>query len=365
MRATPIFETFGPRQKFALGPNWAGWACHLGRCLGLALAVGLAGCAGTRHAQQPQTLASQIVWPSPPEVPRIAFVLSMTQPSDFGARVSGWGRLANWITGAERGNERLVKPFGVAIDEKDNLGLTDTGANAVGYLDRARHTWKRWTTVGRLRFASPVALAVWQGIFYVADSGRGSLVVFNEKGQFQREITNHLARPSGVAVVGERLLVVDSQRHCVVEFNLAGRYVSEFGRRGTGPGEFNFPTHIAADRAGNVYVSDSMNGRIQVFDPTGRFRNQIGASGDTPGSFGRPKGVAVDSFGHVYVMDALFDNVQIFDGEGRLLLNIGETGSSPGQFWLPNGIAISGRDEIFVADSYNHRVQVFKYIGPP
>ena len=104
---------------------------------------------------------------------------------------------------------------------------------------------------------------------------------------------------------------------------------------GNGPGEFNFPTHIAADRQGDLYVTDSMNSRIVRLDPEGRFKNQIGAQGDGPGHFSRPKGVAVDTFGHVYVMDAVFDNIQIFDREGQYLLALGELGSEPGQFWLP------------------------------
>jgi DNA-binding beta-propeller fold protein YncE len=306
-----------------------------------------------------------MIWPSPPAEPRVALVQVISRPADAGVTVSGFGRLANWLTGADKGNEQLVKPFGLCLDEKDNLCLTDTGANVVSYFDRARKTWQRWGKVGAVRFISPVAIASRNGLFFVADSGRASVVVFNLKGRLQFEITNHLARPSGLTIVDNRLLVVDSQRHCVVSFDLTGRFLSEFGRRGSDVGEFNYPTHIAADETGHLFVTDSMNGRVQVFDAEGRFKNRIGAGGDAPGNFSRPKGVSVDSFGHVYVVDGLFDNLQIFDAEGRFLLNLGESGSNPGQFWLPNGIAISGRNEIFIADSYNRRVQVLQYIGQP
>ena len=332
---------------------------------GLSMLLFLLGCAASRQTPQPLPTDPKQVWPAPPDAPRVTHVHNIGRPADVGVRISGLGRLANWMTGGDRGNEKLIKPFGLAVDENDNLCLTDTGANAVCYFDRAKNTWKRWDKIGQARFVSPVAAAIRQGLIFVADSGRASIVVFNSKGQLQHEITNHLARPSGLTIVADRLLVVDSQRHCVIAFDLTGRYLSEWGHRGSGPGEFNFPTHIAADRDDNLYITDSMNGRIQVFDPTGNFKSQIGSIGDSPGSFGRPKGVAVDSFGHVYVVDALFDNVQIFDGQGRFLLNLGESGNGAGQFWLPNGIAINSRNEIFVADSYNHRVQVLKYIGQP
>ncbi len=333
--------------------------------LGLAWLGGLSGCAGLKTEPPAASAREEIIWPAPPAEPRVTLAQVIGRPSDAGVTVSGFSRLANWITGADKGNEPLVKPFGLALDEKDNLCLTDTGANAVSYFDRTRKTWQRWQKVGGVRFISPVAVASRNGLFFVADSGRASVVVFNLKGQLQFEITNHLARPSGLTIVDKRLLVADSQRHCVVSFDLTGHHLSEFGRRGSDVGEFNFPTHIAADKSGQLFVTDSMNGRVQVFDADGRFKNQIGAGGDAPGNFSRPKGVAVDSFGHVYVVDALFDNLQIFNAEGRFLLNLGESGSKPGQFWLPNGVAISGRNEIFIADSYNRRVQVLQYIGQP
>ena len=61
------------------------------------------------------------------------------------------------------------------------------------------------------------------------------------------------------------------------------RFISEFGRRGAGPGEFNFPTHINVDAAGRVYVTDSLNCRIQVFDASGQFQRAFGSAGDGAG----------------------------------------------------------------------------------
>ncbi len=152
-----------------------------------------------------------------------------------------------------------------------------------------------------------------------------AVVAFNDQGKRLFQITNKLERPAGLVVAGERLLVVDSQRHCVVACDLNARYLSEFGRRGSGPGEFNFPTHLAADPNGDLYVTDSMNSRVTRLDHAGQFKNQIGGIGDGPGHFRRPKGVAVDTFGHVYVIDALFDNLQIFDRDGQFLLALGGT----------------------------------------
>ncbi|MBI5388272.1 MAG: 6-bladed beta-propeller [Verrucomicrobia bacterium] len=330
-------------------------------------ALGLTGLAllSTAGAAKPSSAASSLVWPAPPEAPRIAHQQNFTRPADLGVKRAALGRFANWITGSDKGNEPLVKPFAVALDENDNLCLTDTGAGVVCFLDRAKKKWFRWEKIDRVRFSSPVSIVRHQGTFFVADSGLPAVVAFDEKGKLQFLATNKLERPVALAVSAGRLLVADSQRHCIVVLDMNGRYLTEFGHRGSGPGELNFPTHLAVDAAGDLYVTDSMNGRVQRWSSSHQFKNQIGSYGNRPGYFSRPKGVAADTLGHLYVIDAMFDNVQIFDREGRLLLTLGQAGSQPGEFWLPNGIAISRQNEIFVADTYNHRVQVFKYIGQP
>ncbi len=350
-------------------PRARRWRCLAlaGLLLGAILVslLALAGCAANRRSAPANESDAGLGWPLPPDDPRIVYLQSFRQPADLGVKTSALRRFARWVVGTDPNGERLVKPFGIALDENDNLCLTDTGANAVCFFDRAKKTWHRWDRLGKLRFVCPVAVAKRREVFYVADSGLARVLAFNESGQLLFQITNKLERPSGLLVSGDRLWVTDSRRHCVVGFDRLGNYVSEFGRRGSAPGEFNFPSHIAADREGNLLVTDSMNSRVQMFDGAGGFKRQIGSAGDTSGHFSRPKGVAADAFGNVYVLDALFDNLQVFDREGRLLLYLGEAGAQPGEFWLANGIAISRDNQIFVTDSYNHRVQVFKYVGPP
>jgi len=306
---------------------------------------------------------SNRVWPAPPDAPRILYVRSILQPADVGARQSNLRRFSNWLNGAAKGNEAFAKPFGIAVDDTGNLCLTDTGANTVSLYDEQTKQWHRWEEINKVRFSSPVGIAKKGNQIFVADSGLSAVIAFDTEGKFLFRIDHDLQRPAGLAIQGDRLWVTDSQQHCVAAFNLHGKFLSKFGRRGLGQGEFNFPTHIAADADGRLYVTDSMNSRVQAFDSNGRFQSQVGSAGDGPGYFSRPKGVSADSFGHVYVVDALFNNVQIFDHTGRLLLDFGETGAGAGEFSLPNGIAIGRDNQIFVTDGYNHRIQVFRYVG--
>jgi sugar lactone lactonase YvrE len=141
-----------------------------------------------------------------------------------------------------------------------------------------------------------------------------------------------------------------------------GSLIARIGERGSGPGEFNFPTNVTVDRTGRLYVSDSLNSRVQAFDADFSHAGVIGARGTAAGSFSQPKGIAVDGDDHLYVVDAHFEAVQIFDRQGRLLLGFGREGSGPGEFWIPAGIHIDRSvNRIYVADTYNRRVQVFDY----
>ncbi|MCE9615279.1 MAG: 6-bladed beta-propeller [Lentisphaerae bacterium] len=320
-----------------------------------------AGCATPPLTQPPR---ADLVWPPAPEPPRVAYVQSLSRPADIGIQRSRFTRAIRWLTGADE-DDLLVKPFGVALDEDDNLCITDTGSRSVFLVDRTKSTWRRWDHAGKLHFVSPVAVARRDGIFYVADAGLGSVVVFGENGKLRRHMTNELTRPVAIAFAGDRLLVADAQRHRIAMFDPEGRFITSFGKRGEGPGEFNFPTHITVDLNGRILVTDSLNGRVQIFDRDGTFLSTFGQPGDSIGSFSRPKGVATDTQDHVYVVDANFDNIQTFDMAGRTLLVIGAAGSEPGCFWLPNGIVISRHNEIFVADTYNRRIQILRYVGPP
>ena len=314
-------------------------------------------------ADQPKAAAAQIVWPAPPDQPRIAYVQSISTPEDAGVKTSLVRRLSNWFAGSRQGKEPLNHPFGVGLDEQDDLCITDTGAKDVSYFDRAAKRWNRRTQIGGNNLASPVAVAKAGNILYVADSELAAIIAFDPDGKLQFLINQELTRPSGLAISGGHLLVADSAAHCVDIFDLHGKFLSRFGTRGPDAGQFNFPTHVTADSRGNIYVTDSMNCRVEVFDANGNFERQIGGPGDGPGSFSRPKGVAVDASGRIYVVDALFSNVQIFDSNGQLLLAFGGPGSGPGEFCLPSGITIGRDNLIYVADSYNGRVQVFKYVG--
>jgi sugar lactone lactonase YvrE len=322
--------------------------------------------------KRPAAAAQALVWPLPPEQPRIRYVTAYRGVGDFKTR-----KAPKWKTvlfGADDPNSRpsdvMVKPYGIAVSRLGRVYVTDTAARRVFVFDPEAKTVSFVGESGPAKLTKPVGVAVdGEGKVFVADGSLNRVYGYDLKGQIAIAIgrDGELESPSGLAVDRTRnvLYVADAKKHQVLCYSTVdGSAVRVIGRRGGEPGEFNYPTNLFVNRDGRLYVTDTLNFRIQVFNPDGGFLGEFGTQGDTPGTLNRPKGVGVDSEGHIYVADSSFNNFQIFDAAGQLLLYVGTAGAAPGEFFLPAGLCIDDRDRIYVADQGNARVQVFEYLKP-
>jgi DNA-binding beta-propeller fold protein YncE len=309
--------------------------------------------------------ATPLVWPKPPEKPRIRYLGAISTEADLKRHVPWTEGLGNLLFGRKKIGV-LVSPYAVAVDQAGRLFVTDTAAAVVHVFDLRMRRYKQFADLaGQEKLRKPVGLALAGNRIYVVDSVLRKVCVFDRDGRFIFSFgSDRLGRPSGIACRQDNgtVYVADTARHTIDVFTRDGKFVRQIGSRGVMPGTFNFPTHLWLDARGNLYVSDTLNYRIQVFSPDGNFLMTFGRQGDRPGNFAHPCGVATDTFGNIYVTDRQFENVQIFDAQGHVLMAFGEEGTQPGQFWLPAGIFIDSRNRIYVADSFNKRVQVFELL---
>ena len=177
---------------------------------------------------------------------------------------------------------QIFWPRGLAIDNKDNVYLSDEWLNRISI----------WTADGD-----------YLGKWGTAGSGDGEI-----------------NRPAGIAFDSQdNLFVVDGSNHRIEKFTKDGRFLAQWGSFGSGAGQFNFPWGIEIDANDHVYVADWRNDRIQKFSPAGDFVMQFGISGTGEGQFKRPSDVAVDTDGDIYVTDWDNDRLQMFDSSGNHL----------------------------------------------
>lgn len=315
------------------------------------------------------------VWPAPPASARYRFAGELTGEDNFGAdqrNRPGFGeRLFRWVVGlgARQGVQPrvLTRPLTGMVDGTGRILVTDVGRGAVFVFDAAGGRLHEWRDADRgAVLAAPVGICAGAGAeLLVSDADLRRVVRLDGAGEplgsFGGDV---LQRPTGVArdPASGHVFVVDSGAHDIKVFDAGGRLLETLGRRGSGPGEFNGPTHIAL-WGERLYVTDTLNARVQILTTAGQPLGSVGRRGLYLGNLTRPKGVTLDRDGNVYVVESYYDHLLVFDRDGRFLLPIGGSGSAIGQFYLPAGAWSDGAGRIYVADMYNGRVVVFQYLG--
>ncbi|HEV2945483.1 MAG TPA: hypothetical protein VGX26_10260 [Solirubrobacteraceae bacterium] len=190
-----------------------------------------------------------------------------------------------------------------------------------------------------------------------------------------------LNQPSGIAAVVSTIYVVDTGNDRVQLFSPRGSYLSQFGTAGSGNAQFNGPTAVAFDNvcesrhlsqgecevldpsAEDVYVADTGNNRIEKFSKEGVYISQFGTAGTGEGQFDHPSGVAVDNEGNVYVADTANNRIEKFNSSGTYVAQFGTAGHDEGQLANPTGLAVDENGHLYVADTGNGRIEKFNTEG--
>jgi DNA-binding beta-propeller fold protein YncE len=262
----------------------------------------------------------------------------------------------------------LSRPVNVLANNPGNFWVLDQGEELVCEVKKNKLDVPKSIRKKENYFTSLVGVcALPDGNILFTDSrlNKVFLLDINNKKVAPLNDTLQLQQPTGIAysAVTNEIWVTETNAHRIAVLNRNGEVIKRIGSRGSEKNEFNFPTSIWIDKAGDAYIVDAMNFRVQIFNKNGEYLSTFGEAGDATGYFARPKGIATDTYGNIYVADALFHVVQIFDKAGNFLYSFGKQGREKGDFWMPAGIYIDSKNYIYVADSYNSRIQIFQLIN--
>jgi hypothetical protein len=231
----------------------------------------------------------------------------------------------------------------VRVDAEDNIWTVDRGADVVIKFDS---TGRFLMALGR----KPESVSPAGG-----GAGRGGRGVPG-----QGIAGDNFNRPTDVAwdAAGD-IFISDAYTNArIVKLDKSGKFLKTWGSKGSGPGQFDMPNSLAVDAQGNVYVADLGNKRIQVFDNDGNFKSQIG-------DVGAPWAVCISPGAHQYLYSSnsnapdSMDNGEIYKLElsGKTLGQFGTAGKRAKEFGTVNEIDCRNPNVLYVGELTNWRVQ--------
>ena len=228
------------------------------------------------------------------------------------------------------------------IDPSDNIWAVDRGADVIVKLDPSG---RFLMTLGRKPESVNPAGGAGRG-------GRGT--------PGQGIAGDNFNRPTDVAWDSAgNIFVSDAYANArVVKLDKSGKFIKTWGSKGSGEGQFEMPNSIAVDALGNVYVADMGNHRIQVFDNDGTFKSQIG-------DIGAPWAICISPGPHQYLFSSnsnppdSMDNGEIYKMElsGKVLGKFGTAGKLAKEFGTVNELDCRNPNVLYAGELTNWRVQ--------
>jgi sugar lactone lactonase YvrE len=195
-------------------------------------------------------------------------------------------------------------------------------------------------------------------------------------------------RPQGIAADGNgNLYVAETPSSTIRRVTMQGvvtTVAGAAGARGTVDGSaavarFNLPGDLAADRDGNLYVSDTGNQTIRKLSAGGvvtTLAGSAGVCGSADGSamlaqFCDPRGIALDPSGNLYIADTGNHTIRRVDPAGRVSTLAGSPGvcgsadgrGSAAHFCQPRDITVDRKGNLYVADTGNSSVRMINLKG--
>ncbi len=290
--------------------------------------------------------------------------------------------------GKENGGE-LNAPNGIAIDKNDVLYVANEGNESIQKFDLKENPvpptkWGEQVLSNRERLQERINNLI-ENSLEAIKTYRINLEALNDLLRYLPDNVEDgkFKNPKDIAVSNDgTVYVADTGNQRIQKFDSSGTFLGKWTGIDKKAGRFQLPCDIAVDKPdkNKVYVADTGNHRIQKFTADGMLDKQwankglLGSEGEGAGQFELPTGIAVDSAGNLYVADALNARIQKFDPDGIHSKTWGDSAIKGGaldfgsdKFVLPVGITVGkdagGKEYVYVSDLGGNRIHQFDLDG--
>ncbi|HWC77448.1 MAG TPA: NHL repeat-containing protein [Blastocatellia bacterium] len=323
-----------------------------------------------------------------------------TRPDAIGSVRTLAGSGAPGVMDGEAGSARFDDPFGVALDRKGNVIVSDGGnSNRIRAITPTGLVGTIAGSIegfgdGRLEnaaFNTPSGIAVdRRGNIFICDTSNNRIRKLDVDGNVSTIAGSGVAGlqdggasearfdgPIGIAIAADGTIVVaDTYNDSIRRIDSEGQVttVAGSGKPGfvdgaSGAALFDTPCGVAVDGAGNIFVADTANDAIRKITPAGEvstFAGGLHGRNDgigTEAEFNQPTGIAITHDGFLFVTDAASGRFRRISPEGHDTTYAGAGAGfgngigSDARFNGPAGIAVDREGNLFVADARNYLIR--------
>ena len=262
------------------------------------------------------------------------------------------------------GEQILKYPWGVAVNEQDEIAVSDTGNHKIHLFKsdgtHIRSFGGKGAQQGQLN--SPCGTVYHGDNIIVAEQVNHRVQVLSKQGEylrhFGREVSldHQLDSPTGLSIDSDcNIIVPDKLNKLIKIFSTDGQFLNKLGTEGS----FTEPFHCI-QHDNYLIVSDNGDHSVKILDRKGNFLYKFGKQGNADGEYNKPFCLSVDKAGHLLVCDSENHRIQVFDPSGKFVAKFGSKGSGIGKFKAPISAAVLSDGKIVVSDNRNSRIQIFE-----
>jgi len=254
---------------------------------------------------------------------------------------------------------------GVAVDGNDNVWVYNRGPHTLVELDRNGRFLKALNDIP-VKSSHGIRVGP-DGNLWIIDVAAHKMLKLSPEGRVlmviggvgdapaDNDSPDGFNRPTNIAFAPDRSFFISDGyvNSRVVKYSKDGDFITKWGRKGKGDGEFDLVHDVVFDKRGRLYVADRSNERIQIFDQNGNF---LGKWTNVGAPWGIDYYAPEDS---IYMVDGKNDRMVRLNMEGQITGTLGSHGRAPGKFFFPHSVAVDSTGAIYVAEIRNWRVQKF------